>query len=419
MSSPDPAEATHTPRPEVALLLAGLPAALSFFTSVPPQPEAVAPNSGNYCTGLPSGSYRNVSADLCLICVLQACLFTCLQIGLWWQSTHSKETQHGLGRKGPLAPSGPTPCSSRNTQSQVPGTTCRWLLKISKEEIPQALWAACASALWSAQCRSASCCLEVTSEWNHNLQVHLTRTCAQCCYLNPCTRSKSSWHSTGSSEEDKPQHNSDLCFVLYASASNSNQTYFYFILHLNNAVLIKLTSQALSLGNVLSLSISTEFHLLGFFFLPLWSLCVLKPIHISLDIFHLYHTHNFVASARDEVILASYLKCLLLTKILLSSSPSSVSTPLQLMEVNCVWQTTIHCIHQTNEVSFLENLLPEKYNFVHSAFKRSNDVCLNLGKSLIPRENYKLLFKENEHLSISWHFRSLWAKEQCSYFQRH
>src|SRR5256885_8840099 len=27
---------------------------------------------------------------------------------------------------------------------------------------------------------------------------------------------------------------------------------------------------------------------------------------ISLDIFHLYHTHNFVPSARDEVILASY-----------------------------------------------------------------------------------------------------------------
>lgn len=108
-----------------------------------------------------------------------------------------------------------------------------------------------------------------------------------------------------------------------------------------------------------------------------------------------------MTSARDEVILASYPKCLFLTKIVLSSSPSSVSTPLQLMEVNCVWQTTIHCIHQTNEVSFSENLLLEKYNFVHSAFKCSNDVCLNLGKWFIPRENYKLLFKEKEYLTLS------------------
>lgn len=202
--------------------------------------------------------------------------------------------------------------------------------------------------------------------------------------------------------------------------------HFYFILLLNNAVFIKLLHHPKlfpwswkKVCICAAVCPSALNFTCCFFFLPFWSLCVLKPFHISLDIFHLYHNHKIVPSARDEAILASHPKCLLLTKIILSSSPSSVSTPLQLMEVNCVWQTTIHCIHQTNEVSFLENLLLEKYNFVHSAFKCSNDVHLNLGNSFIPRENYKLFFKENEYLSISWNFRFLRAKEQCSYFQRH
>jgi len=37
----------------------------------------------------------------------------------------------------------PNPCSSRDTQSRVPGAVSRWLLEISKEETPQHLGSLC------------------------------------------------------------------------------------------------------------------------------------------------------------------------------------------------------------------------------------------------------------------------------------
>lgn len=53
------------------------------------------------------------------------------------------------------SPSGPDLCSSRDTQSWLPRTLSKWLLKISKEETLQPPWAACASAQSPAQHRSA------------------------------------------------------------------------------------------------------------------------------------------------------------------------------------------------------------------------------------------------------------------------
>ena len=56
------------------------------------------------------------------------------------------ESQNGWGGKGPLGPSVPNPRSSRDTQSRVPMAMPKWLWKISKAEMPQPLWAICASA---------------------------------------------------------------------------------------------------------------------------------------------------------------------------------------------------------------------------------------------------------------------------------
>jgi len=50
------------------------------------------------------------------------------------------------------------PLLSRDTQSRVPRPMSMWLWEISKEETPQPLWAACASALSPAQHRTASWC---------------------------------------------------------------------------------------------------------------------------------------------------------------------------------------------------------------------------------------------------------------------
>jgi len=48
-------------------------------------------------------------------------------------------------RKRPLEVIWPSPCSSRNTQSRVPRTMSKQLLKISKK-MAKTLWTACASA---------------------------------------------------------------------------------------------------------------------------------------------------------------------------------------------------------------------------------------------------------------------------------
>jgi len=64
----------------------------------------------------------------------------------------------------------------------------------------------------------------------------------------------------------------------------------------------------------------------------------------------------------------------------------------------------------------LEDLLVEKYSFVHSAFNCSKETGLYWGKTFIPRENDKLLLTENGYLSTSWHFKSPRAKNQSNYF---
>lgn len=50
-----------------------------------------------------------------------------------------KESQTGWGWKALLCPSGPAPAWAETLWSRLPRTTPRWILKVSKEKIPQPL----------------------------------------------------------------------------------------------------------------------------------------------------------------------------------------------------------------------------------------------------------------------------------------
>jgi len=105
---------------------------------------------------------------MCWIGVLSVCVCQDSGPGCCWdlgmgplqchlsQVTGVMEFQNAWGDKRLLEVIWSNPCSNRDTQSRVLRTMSRWLLKISKKETLQPLWATCSRAQSPAQYQSAS-----------------------------------------------------------------------------------------------------------------------------------------------------------------------------------------------------------------------------------------------------------------------
>ena len=81
-----------------------------------------------------------------------------------------RESQNDWGWKRTSGFIWPSPCSSSDTQSRMPRTTSKHLLKISKEEIPQPLGSQC----W---------CSVTCTAWKHFLVLRMCIPCFTLCPL--------------------------------------------------------------------------------------------------------------------------------------------------------------------------------------------------------------------------------------------